>query len=390
MLMAGGERALMRLERRRERRAGSGRRAVGSIAVALVLSGVVLLVTGHDPLDTLPAAPRARPSPSGRVLGDADRGDAAAASPGSAAAVAFRMGCSTSAARASSTSGAVAAAGVALALAGQRGRRPIAAMVVAGARRRVPPGRSSRASCGRSSNDQRDHHVADAQLRRRAVPQLPDLRLESRTGATPRPRAPSSSRRASALPGSGDWPTFDLGTSLVIPFGLLVVGVASRSWSAVLYTRTRFGFEVPVIGDSPRAARYAGMRTRRKILAVMALSGALAGHRRREPGRRLPPPARPARPAAAGLRLHRHRRRRARPLQPVRGRARGDPDRRAQQRGLRAAGRRLPGRARRHDAGRSSCSARSAASCSPATACASGARPGARRRPPHEQQLSSS
>ena len=52
----------------------------------------------------------------------------------------------------------------------------------------------------------------------------------------------------------------------------------------VLYTRTRFGFEVQVIGDSPRAARYAGMRTRRKIVAVMALSGAIAGHRRREPG----------------------------------------------------------------------------------------------------------
>ena len=32
-----------------------------------------------------------------------------------------------------------------------------------------------------------------------------------------------------------------------------------------------------MIGDSPRAARYAGMRTRRKILAVMGLSGALAG-----------------------------------------------------------------------------------------------------------------
>jgi simple sugar transport system permease protein len=45
----------------------------------------------------------------------------------------------------------------------------------------------------------------------------------------------------------------------------------------VLYSRTRFGFEVQVFGDSPRAARYAGMRTRRKILAVMAISGAIAG-----------------------------------------------------------------------------------------------------------------
>ena len=44
-----------------------------------------------------------------------------------------------------------------------------------------------------------------------------------------------------------------------------------------LYRRTRFGFEVSVIADSPRAGRYAGMRTRRTILAVMCLSGALAG-----------------------------------------------------------------------------------------------------------------
>jgi simple sugar transport system permease protein len=44
-----------------------------------------------------------------------------------------------------------------------------------------------------------------------------------------------------------------------------------------LYTRTRFGFEVQVIGDSARAGRYAGMRTRRKIVAVMCLSGAIAG-----------------------------------------------------------------------------------------------------------------
>jgi simple sugar transport system permease protein len=45
----------------------------------------------------------------------------------------------------------------------------------------------------------------------------------------------------------------------------------------VLYQRTRFGFEVQVQGDSERAARYAGIRMKRKILAVMALSGAIAG-----------------------------------------------------------------------------------------------------------------
>jgi simple sugar transport system permease protein len=62
----------------------------------------------------------------------------------------------------------------------------------------------------------------------------------------------------------------------MVPFGL-ILGVAIAIFVWVLYTRTRFGFEVQVIGDSPRAATYAGMRTRRKILAVMALSGAIAG-----------------------------------------------------------------------------------------------------------------
>jgi simple sugar transport system permease protein len=63
---------------------------------------------------------------------------------------------------------------------------------------------------------------------------------------------------------------------LVIPFGAVVaVALACALW--FLYARTRFGFEVTVIGDSARAGRYAGMRTRRKILAVMCLSGAIAG-----------------------------------------------------------------------------------------------------------------
>ena len=76
------------------------------------------------------------------------------------------------------------------------------------------------------------------------------------------------------MPEAANWPTF--GSSVVMPLGFLIgIGVAVGVW--ILYTRMRFGFEVGVIADSPRAARYAGMRTRRKILAVMALSGAIAG-----------------------------------------------------------------------------------------------------------------
>ena len=77
------------------------------------------------------------------------------------------------------------------------------------------------------------------------------------------------------LPDSATWSSWTL-HGLVVPLGgLVAVGLAVAVWG--LYTRTRFGFEVTVIGDSARAGRYAGMRTRRKILAVMCLSGAIAG-----------------------------------------------------------------------------------------------------------------
>jgi len=77
------------------------------------------------------------------------------------------------------------------------------------------------------------------------------------------------------LPDSATWSSWTP-HGLLLPLGALVaIGLAVALWG--LYARTRFGFEVKVIGDSTRAGRYAGMRTRRKILAVMCLSGAIAG-----------------------------------------------------------------------------------------------------------------
>src|SRR5207247_649418 len=82
-----------------------------------------------------------------------------------------------------------------------------------------------------------------------------------------------------AIPDAAAWPFVtleNLAGGIAIPLGFFIaIGVAAGLW--FLYQRTRFGFELQVIADSPRAARYAGMRTRRKILAVMCLSGAIAG-----------------------------------------------------------------------------------------------------------------
>lgn len=71
------------------------------------------------------------------------------------------------------------------------------------------------------------------------------------------------------------WPSFDLGVA-VIPFGFLV-GLIAAAGLWLLYRSTSFGFQARVLGDSPAAARYAGIKTRRVVVAMMALSGSLAG-----------------------------------------------------------------------------------------------------------------
>ena len=46
---------------------------------------------------------------------------------------------------------------------------------------------------------------------------------------------------------------------------------------SLLVSRTTFGYELRLIGDNPRAARYAGIDIGRKVIVVFAISGALAG-----------------------------------------------------------------------------------------------------------------
>ena len=108
-----------------------------------------------------------------------------------------------------------------------------------------------------------------------------------------------------------------------------------------------------MLGDSPRAARYAGMRTRRKILAVMAISGAIAGlgGASQDGDFRHTLDADPnglqrqyygyAGIVVAALARYN-------PFAVV---ARRFPDRRAAERGQHAPGRRLPVRPRRRDSG---------------------------------------
>ncbi len=57
----------------------------------------------------------------------------------------------------------------------------------------------------------------------------------------------------------------------------LIFGVVAATIMWVALKRTRWGYELRLIGDSPAAARYAGIDIKRKIVVVFVISGALAG-----------------------------------------------------------------------------------------------------------------
>jgi ABC-type uncharacterized transport system permease subunit len=59
---------------------------------------------------------------------------------------------------------------------------------------------------------------------------------------------------------------------LGLAFGLVA---ALLLW--LILSRTKWGYEIRVMGENPRAARYAGINLTRNILLVMILSGGLAG-----------------------------------------------------------------------------------------------------------------
>lgn len=81
--------------------------------------------------------------------------------------------------------------------------------------------------------------------------------------------------RTATLPEAGRLPEL-VGSQPPLHLGFLVmIGLCALVW--FLLKRTTFGFEVRTVGTNPNAAKYAGMGVNRTIVAVMAISGALAG-----------------------------------------------------------------------------------------------------------------
>jgi len=243
-----------------------------SIAVAFVFATVILLATHHPPLHTFR-----------RLVDAAFLGNGAltetlvSATPlaftGLAAAVAFRMNLFNIGGEGQLYAGAITGATVALLLAGAPSPLVIAAMMLAGAAggallAAIPGILRAFFSTSEIITSLMLNYVVALFLDYLIFDSHSYLRDTSGFEANVFPQGKT-------LPDEATWSSWSL-HGLVVPLGALVaVGLAAALWG--LYARTRFGFEVKVIGDSARAGRYAGMRTRRKILAVMCLSGAVAG-----------------------------------------------------------------------------------------------------------------
>jgi len=79
------------------------------------------------------------------------------------------------------------------------------------------------------------------------------------------------------LPRLSDWAQrFPALSGLTVHLGI-VIGLLFCFLVWLLVQRSVWGFELRVLGDSPRAARYIGLPVERRMLVTMLLSGALAG-----------------------------------------------------------------------------------------------------------------
>jgi simple sugar transport system permease protein len=245
---------------------------VGSIVVAFGLMTIVLLLTHHPPLHTF-----GRLLSSGFGTTPALNDTLVAATPllftGLCAAVAFRMQLFNIGGEGQLYAGAVLGAAAGIALGNHSGWVSVPAMIAAGA---IGGAALALIPAILRAFFSTNEIITSLMLNYVGALVINYLIFDSQSywRDTSSPTA-KVFPQGKPLPDAASWPVSHVG-SLYVPFGLLLgVLIATIVW--LLYTRTRFGFEVQVIGDSPRAASYAGMRTRRKILAVMALSGAIAG-----------------------------------------------------------------------------------------------------------------
>ena len=242
-----------------------------SLLAALLAGALLLWVSGNDAFGTYE-----------RILDRAVFSDGAltstfvAATPllftGLAAAVAFRMGIFNIGGEGQLIMGAVGASGAALALTGQPTPLVLVAMIAAGA----AAGAAWAGIAGALRAWLNTNEIITSLMLNYLAANLASYlifgsksywrKLEG-TGLTFPQGRPIAMEQY--------WAPVQIG-SVSMPLGF-IIGTVIAVVLLVVFRRTRFGFQVTVIGDEPRAARYSGIRTKRTIFGLMALSGAMAG-----------------------------------------------------------------------------------------------------------------
>ncbi len=241
----------------------------GSLLAALVLGAVVLLVTGRNPLSTyhriLERAFASQSSLSGTLISATPL-----AFTGLCAAVAFRMGIINIGGEGQLFGGAILASWAGIALGDQPVWIVLVAMLAAGA----VGGMTVALIAGVLRARFGANEIITTLMLNYIVAIFLDYLIFNSKSYWREPKSFGFPKGKQVGP-AAFWSPITIGHT-AIPRGFIVAVLAGVVVS-VLYRTTRFGFEVAVIADSPGTARYAGMRTTRKIIAVMALSGALAG-----------------------------------------------------------------------------------------------------------------
>ncbi|MEA2330118.1 MAG: ral nucleoside transport system permease protein [Thermoleophilaceae bacterium] len=243
-----------------------------SVAIALVIAAILLLVTGHDPLTTYQ-----RMAEVAFADTQALSSTVASATPllltGLAAALAFRVRVWNIGGEGQLYIGAVCAAGAGIAVGGSGLAVALPAMVVAGilggaAWAAIPGVLRAYLNTNEILTTLMFNYIAGLLMYYLIFDSHSFWRDVSSPEAKLFPQAKE-------LDPSAFWPGFT-GGGLIVPLGFLF-GVIVAVLLFVLMRQTRLGFELRVVSDSPEVGRYAGMRTRRLVVIVMLISGGVAG-----------------------------------------------------------------------------------------------------------------
>lgn len=243
-----------------------------SLLVALLIAGIVLAISGHNPFATYRAVVQASFTNSG-----AFSETLVSATPlvltGLCAAVAFRMRIYNIGGEGQLYMGAVAASGAGLALGNQPPLLVITVMILAGT-----VGGSLWALIPGALRAYLGTNEILTTLMLNYVAGLFIYYLIFNSNSYWRDLTSLSAKvypEGKTLSSSAWWPALHAGP-VTFPMGFLL-GIALAVGLQLILKFTGAGFQIRVLAGSQQAAHYAGMRTRRTILLVMVVSGGFAG-----------------------------------------------------------------------------------------------------------------